>query len=173
MKAANNIQTANNRTTQIEANSNIEEAIKMTTEANIHGLISLTFENLKPNRATSIVAGLAIGGMIAAATLLPGNASADTPARPIGDPLSVVSTANVMDMDLLDPGFYDAKLASTSNVWESPGFDPYENVAAKVIRASTGDVMDMDLLDPGFYDAKLVSGSASLDLEGLQSDNII
>ena len=38
-------------------------------------------------------------------------------------------------MDLLDPGVYDAKLGRTFSVWQSPGFDPYEDVAAKLISA--------------------------------------
>ena len=82
------------------------------------------------------------------------------------------STGSVMDMDLVDPGIYDARLAGTSSVWESPGFDPYENVAAKVIRtSSTANVIDMDLLDPGFYDANVVRTSPRW--EGLHEDNII
>ena len=182
MRTATNIQTATNQATITEANSDIKEAGKMTNENNIHGINSLVSNALKTNRATSIIAGLLIGGMIAAASMLPGNASADTPARPVGDPESAAkithtfdmdlldpgfydakvirtsNTANVMDMDLLDPGFYIAKLVSTSRVWESPGFDPYEDIDAKVIRTSnTANVTDMDLLDPGFYNAKLVS----------------
>ena len=77
-------------------------------------------------------------------------------------------TGHGFDLNLLDPGIYDAKLASVSSVWESDGVDPYENVA-KVIRTNSG--MDMDLLDPGFYNAKLVNSSRSI--EGLQEDNII
>ena len=53
-------------------------------------------------------------------------------------------------MDLLDPGFYDAKLVRTS---------------------STANVIDMDLLDPGFYDANVVRTSPRW--EGLHEDNII
>jgi len=55
--------------------------------------------------------------------------------------------ANVIDMDFLDPGFYDAKF----------------------VRTNSG--MDMGLLDPGFCNAKLVNSSRSI--EGLQEDNII
>ena len=57
--------------------------------------------------------------------------------------------ANVIDMDFLDPGFYDAKF----------------------VRTSTGHGFDMGLLDPGFYNAELVNSSRSI--EGLQEDNII
>ena len=78
------------------------------------------------------------------------------------------STGHGFDLNLLDPGIYDAKLARVSSVWESDGVDPYENVA-KVIRTNSG--MDMALLDPGFYNAKLVNSSRSI--EGLQEDNII
>ncbi|MCI0864817.1 MAG: hypothetical protein J4N69_11300, partial [Chloroflexi bacterium] len=82
------------------------------------------------------------------------------------------SSTGAFDMDLLDPGIYDAKLVRTSSVWESPGFDPYEDVAAKSVRTgSTAHGFDMDLLDPGIYDAKLVSTSS--DLGGLHDDNII
>ena len=49
-------------------------------------------------------------------------------------------------------------------------FNPYEDVAAKVVRS--GGAFDMDLIDPGSYDSKLVR-STSADLEGLQEDNII
>ncbi len=175
MTTATNIQMA----TLNEANSDFKEAGNMTNENNIHGPRSLVSNFIRNNGA--ILAGLLIGGMIAAASMLPGNASADTPARPFSDieaaavTANVIdmdlldpgfyetklartsSTANVIDMDLLDPGFYDAKLVSTSSVWESPGFDPYEDLAAKVIRtSSTANVIDMDLLDPGFYDAKVI-----------------
>ena len=57
--------------------------------------------------------------------------------------------ANVIDMDFLDPGFYDAKF----------------------VRTSTSHGFDMDLLDPGFYNAKLVNSSRSI--EGRLGDNII
>ena len=86
--------------------------------------------------------GLVVGGAIAAAFLLPGIASADNPARPVGQVESSVfipasSTANVIDMDFLEPGFYDSKLISTN----------------------TGSSFGMDLLDPGIYDAKLARTS--------------
>ena len=223
MTTANNIQMATYQATPTKKNNEIKEAGKMTHDNNIHGHKSLVSNFIRTNRA--ILAGLLIGGAIAAASMLPGNASADNPARPVGDPESAATigagnTANVMDMDLLDPGFYDAKLIPSSNtgsafdldlldpgiydaklipssstgsafdidlldpgfydaklvsvssVWESPGFDPYEDMPSKVIRSSnTGSAFDMDLLDPGIYDAKLVSTSPSL--EGLESDNII
>ena len=238
MTTANNIQMA----TLKEANGDIKEAGKMTNENDIHGPKSLVSNFMRTNRA--ILAGLLIGGMIAAASVLPGNASADTPARPVGDPEAAAkithtfdmdlldpgfydarvirasnsahgfdmdlldpgfydakvirssSTAHSFDIDLLDPGFYDAKLVRTSSVWQSPGFDPYEDVAAKLVRSSsTANVIDMDLLDPGFYDAKVIRTSSTanvidMDLldpgfydaklvrtspswEGLQDDNII
>ena len=78
------------------------------------------------------------------------------------------STGHGFDLDLLVPGIYDAELARVSSAWKSDGVDPYESVA-KVIRVNSG--MDMDLLDPGFYNAKLVNSSRSI--EGLQEDNII
>ena len=209
MTTATNIQTADNQATLSEANSNLKEASKMTSENNIRGFKSLVSEILRTNRATNLIAGVLMGGMIAAALLLPGNASADTPARPVSDPEAATYIANSMDMDLLDPGFYDAKvlrsvsatsvfdmdlldpgfydakvvrpgtsalgfdmdlldpgfydakvIRSTSPSWESPGFDPYEDVAAKVIRSGTSALgFDMDLLDPGFYNAKLVPTS--------------
>ena len=145
MTTANNIQMA----TLKEANSEIKEAGKMTNENNIHGPKSLVSDFITTNRA--ILAGLLIGGMIGAASMLPGNASADTPARPVGDVGSAAKTADVNDMDFLEPGYYDSKVASSS---------------------STANVIDMDILEPGFYDAKLVR-STSTDLEGLQEDNII
>ncbi len=212
MTTATNIQAAVDQANQNEANSKLREAIKMTNETHIHGLKSLVSETLRTNRATTIIAGLLMGGMIAAALLLPGNASADTPARPVSDPEAATYIANSMDMDLLDPGFYDAKvlrsvsatsvfdmdlldpgfydakvvrpgtsalgfdmdlldpgfydakvIRSTSPSWESPGFDPYEDVAAKVIRTSSpGNVMDMDLLDPGFYEAKVIRSTSPI-----------
>ena len=79
-----------------------------------------------------------------------------------------INTGHGFNRDLLDPGIYDAKLARVSSVWESDGVDPYENVA-KVIRTNSG--MDIDLLDPGFYNAKLVNSSRNI--EGLQEDNLI
>ena len=188
MKTAMNIQTAAQATKgQNELNSKMEAAI-MAARTNIQSII----EN-----KTQILAGIVVGGMMAAAFMLPGNASADNPAGPVGQVVSSIfipssttansinmdilepgfydsklvrnSKAHGFDMDLIDPGIYDAKLVSASSVWESDGVDPYENVALKSVR--TGSAMDMDLLDPGFYDAKLVS--ASNGIEGLQEDNII
>ena len=69
------------------------------------------------------------------------------------------STRHVFNLDLLDSGIYDAKLGHISSAWESDGVDPYENVA-KVIRPNSG--MDMNLLDPGFYNAKLVNSFRSI-----------
>ncbi len=174
MKTAMNIQTAAQKTTgQNELNSKMEAAI-MTAKSNIQNII----EN-----KTQILAGIVVGGMMAVAFMLPGNASADNPARPVGQVESSVfipasTTANSIDMDILEPGFYDsklvrnstghgfdmdlldpgiynAKLVRTSSVWESDGVDPYENIALKSVR--TGSAMDMDLLDPGFYEANIVS----------------
>ena len=68
MTTATNIQMA----TRNEANSDIKEAGKMTNEINIHGPKSLVSNLIRTNRA--ILAGLLIGGMIGAASLLPGNA---------------------------------------------------------------------------------------------------
>ena len=144
MTTSTNIQMA----TLNEAKSEIKEAGKMTNAINIHGPKSLVSNFIRTNRA--ILAGLLIGGMIAAATMLHGNASEDTPARPVGDPEAAAITANVMDMDLLDPGFYEAKVIRSGN--SAHGFD-------------------MDLLDPGVYDAKAVRTSPRW--QGLQEDNII
>ncbi len=184
MKTAMNIQMATQETTgQNENNNKMEAAI-------------MTIKNIIQNK-TQILAGLVVGGMMAVAFMLPGAASADNSARPLSQVESSVfipgsTTANVIDMDIIDPGFYDAKLISnnrahgfdmdlldpgiydaklvgTSSVWESDGVDPYENVALKSVR--NGSAMDMDLLDPGFYDAKLVRTSNGI--EGLQEDNII
>ena len=104
---------------------------------------------------TKVLAGIIVGGLIAAAYMLPGNASADIPSRPVGDPgstayVSAGNAANVTDIDLIDPGFYDSKSFRTAN---------------------TANLFDMDLIDPGFYDAKTVG--ASPGWEGLQTDNII
>ena len=85
------------------------ETAKMAIDNNSHGITSLISNTLKTNRVTKTMAGLMIGGMIAAASLLPGNTSADTPARPVGGS----ATANFMDMDLIDPGFYNSSLART------------------------------------------------------------
>ena len=155
------------KTGQNENNNKMEAAI-MTVQSNIQSIIK--------NKA-QILARLFAGGTMAVTFMLPGNASADNPTRPVGQVESSVliptsNLANVTDMDFLDPGFYDAKfvrtstghgfdldlldpgvydakLARVSSVWESGGVDPYENVASKVIRTNSG--MDMDLLDPGFY----------------------
>jgi|TARA_B100001971_G_scaffold73427_2_gene67770 hypothetical protein len=54
-------------------------------------------------------------------------------------------------------------------LWKSDGVDPYENVAAKLVR--TGNSYDMDLIDPGFYDSKVTLSSNGI--ESLQEDNII
>ena len=95
-----------------------------------------------------------------------------------------------MDLDLLDPGVYDAKLARASSVWESDGVDPYENVefesvrrgtahgfdmdllapdiyGARLIISNTGSSFDLDLLDPGVYDAKLARTSSVWESDGV------
>ncbi len=182
METAMNIQMATQATTgQNENNSKMEAAI-------------MTVKNIIQNK-TQILAGLVVGGMMAVAFMLPGNASADNSARPLGQVESSAfipasATANVIDMDIIDPGFYDAKLisnnkahgfdmdlldpgiydaklVSTSSVWESDGVDPYENVALKSVIKNTGSSFDMDLLDPGFYDAKLISANtgSSFDMD--------
>ena len=167
MKTVMNIQMATQETTgQNENNSKLEAAI-------------MTIKNHIQDK-TQILAGLVVGGMMAVAFMLPGAASADNPARPLVQVESSVfiptsTTANVIDMDIIDPGFYDAKLISnnkahgfdmdlldpgiydaklisTSSVWESDGVDPYENVALKSVR--TGSAMATDLPDPASYDAK-------------------
>ena len=144
---------------------------------------------------TQILAGLVAGGMMGVAFILPGTASADESARPLGQVESSVfapastnhaidmdiiepsfydeklisnSVAHGDDMDLLDPGFYDAKLISASSM-EKRWRRPYENVAAKRVR--TGNSYDMDLIDPGFYDSKVTLRSNGI--ESLQEDNII
>ena len=139
MATATNIQIRGTQETR-KSNNN-SEASKMTITQNIHNIVRSN---------TKVLAGLVIGGMIAAASFLPGNTSADDALRPVGEVEVAAKIAHSFDMDLLDLGFYDAKVTSSSSPsWESPGFDPYENVAAKVIRASsTGNAFDMDLLDP-------------------------
>ena len=72
-----------------------------------------------------------------------------------------------MDLDLLDPGVYDAKLARTSSVWESDGVDPYENVEFKSVISNTGNSFDLDLLDPGIYEAKLARTSSVWESDGV------
>ena len=128
-----NGQTAEQATTGQGENNNKMEAAIMTAQNHIQGII----QNNK-----NILVGLVVGGAIAAASLLPGIASADNPARPVGQVESSVfipasSTANVIDMDFLEPVFYDSKLISTN----------------------TGSSFGMDLLDPGIYDAKLARTS--------------
>ena len=145
MKTTMNIQSAAQATEeQNELNSKMVAAI-MTARTNIQGII----EN-----KTQILAGIVVGGMMAAAFMLPGNASADNPARPVGQVESSIfisssTTASVIYMDFLEPGFYDSKL----------------------VRNNKAHGFDMDLLDPGFYDAKLPRTSNGI--EGLQEDNII
>ena len=190
METAMNIQTAAQATKGQNENNNKMEAAIMTVQNHIQGIIQ---------NKTQILAGLVVGGIMAVAFMLPSNASADDPARPLGqvessafvpasntgnatdmdflDPgfydakLISTNTGSAMDMDLLDPGFYDAKLARTSPVWESDGVDPYENVEFKSVISNTGSWMDMDLLDPGFYDDELARTTSNI--EGLEQDNII
>ena len=146
MNTATNIQLADRGPNEINENSNNREATIMKARSNIQGIIQ---------NNTKILAGIIVGGMMAAAYMPPGNASADIPSRPVGDPgstayVSAGNAANVTDIDLIDPGFYDSKSFRTAN---------------------TANLFDMDLIDPGFYDAKTVG--ASPGWEGLQTDNII
>jgi len=136
-----NGQTAEQATTGQGENNNKMEAAIMTAQNHIQGII----QNNK-----NILVGLVVGGAIAAASLLPGIASADNPARPVGQVESSVfipasSTANVIDMDFLEPGFYDSKLINTN----------------------TGSAMDLDLLDPGVYDVKLARTSSVWESDGV------
>ena len=133
MKTAMNIQMATQGTTgettgQNENRSKIKAA-NMTTKHHIQS-------------KTEMLAGLVVGGMMGVAFMPPGTASADESARPLGQVESSVfapaSTNHAIDMDIIEPSFYDEKLISNS--------------------VAHGD--DMDLLDPGFYDAKLISASS-------------
>jgi hypothetical protein len=163
MKTAMNIQMATQESTGQNENNNKMEAAIMTVQNHIQGIVQ---------NKTQILAGIVVGGMMAVAFMLPGNASADNSARPLSQVESSVfvpasSTANVIDMDFLEPGFYDAKLARTSSVWESDGVDPYENVEFKSVISNTGSAMDLDLLDPGVYDAKLARASSVWESDGV------
>jgi hypothetical protein len=149
-------QMAEQETTGQNENNNKMEAAIMTVQNHIQGIIQ---------NKTQILAGMVVGGMMAVAFMLPGNASADSPARPVGqvessffvpasntayatdmdflepgfyNKLIIANTGTAYDMDLLDPGIYDAKLARTSSVWESDGVDPYEDVEFKSVISSTG-----------------------------------
>jgi len=127
MAAQKNGQNENNKSTSMEA------AI-MTVQSNVQSVIK--------NKA-KILTGLFVVGMMAVTFMLPGNASADNPARPVGQVESsiLIPTSNlayVINMDFPDPGFYNAKFVHTS----------------------TGHGFDLDLLDPGIYDAKLARVSS-------------
>ena len=71
MTTATNIQIANHGSTGKKDND--KEAVIMQIQSNIQGIIQ---NNAK------VLAGIVVGGMIAAASIFPGNASADSPARP-------------------------------------------------------------------------------------------
>ena len=106
----------------------------MTVQSNVQSVIK--------NKA-KILTGLFVVGIMAVTFMLPGNASADNPARPVGQVESsiLIPTSNlayVINMDFPDPGFYNAKFVHTS----------------------TGHGFDLDLLDPGIYDAKLARVSS-------------
>jgi len=133
MKTAMDIQMAAQKTTGRTKTTSMEAAI-MTVQSNIQSVIK--------NKA-KILTGLFVVGMMAVTFMLQGNASADNPARPVGQVESSVliptsNLANVINIDFPDPGFYNAKFVHTI----------------------TGHGFDLDLLDRGIYDAKLARVSS-------------
>jgi len=132
-------------------NSNTNGGIEMTNEITLNKAIF---------SVKQVLGTLALGAMLLTAVFLPsGTISADEPARPL------IPNYYLYDMDLLDPGIYDAKVVRSGNAARGfdmdlldPGF--YD---AKVVRAgNAARGFDMDLLDPGIYDAKVVrAGNAA------------
>ena len=83
MKTAMDIQMAAQKTTGRTKTTSTEAAI-MTVQFNIQNVIK---------NKTKILAGLFVVGMMAVTLMLPGNASADNPARPAG------RSGRVLDID--------------------------------------------------------------------------
>ena len=80
----------------------VKETVKMTIENNIQGSNSLASYIRTTNRTTKLFAGLIIGGMILAASILPAGASADSPSRPISDIEGFSSIANMESPEVDD-----------------------------------------------------------------------
>ena len=72
MNTATNIQLADRGPNEINENNNNREATIMKARPNIQGIIQ---------NNTKILAGIIVGEMMAAAYMLPGNASAETSRR--------------------------------------------------------------------------------------------
>ena len=97
----------------------------MTIENNIQGTNSLASHTRTTNRTTKLFAGLIIGGMILAASILPAWASADSPSRPVSDIEGFSSIANTEFPEVDDwvTLTYQPKLAPTN--MESPEVDDW------------------------------------------------
>ena len=164
MTTKTNIQRELNQENSTKANDDKEMKI-MTPKININGSDSLASQNRKTNRFNNLFAGLIIGGMMMAASILPGAASADSPARSASDDLaySVTATTGATEVDSWVSLTYQPKLVQSNIV--SPEVDAWTTltyseklVASKF--ASPFDAPDADDLATVIRGEKLVRSNA-------------
>ena len=123
MATTTNIQMATNPATQEAGNKN-EETTKMTIINNIQGII---------RNNTKALTGIIIGGLIAAATILPGIASADELARPASDGAAASSiTTTGLEFPSVDD--YDSLIPNIKSVTnlEFPSVDDYDSLVPSI-----------------------------------------
>ena len=141
MTAITNIQTADNGITGNNKNNNCQEAVVMQIKSNIQGIFQ---SNAK------VLAGMIVGGMTLAASILPAGASADSPSIPSID---IDAASSITKMGCPDVDDYDTlapRVKSVTNL-EFPNVDDYDTLLPRV-KPVTGmefpDVDDFDILAP-------------------------
>ena len=150
MTTANNIQMATNPANK--ENNKFEVQTKMTITDHINGII---------RNNTKALTGIIIGGLIAAATILPGIASADELARPASDGAaasSITTTGlefpSVDDYDSLTPN-----IKSVTNL-EFPSVDDYDSLVPSI-----KTVTNLEFLSVDDYDSLVPSIKTVTNLE--------
>jgi len=145
MTTNSNILLATNKATLTMANK-VKETAKMTIENNIHRIKTLSSYTRRNNRAAILVAGLIIGGMIAAASIFPGNSSSDTPARPAVAMADVTRLyTDVTSVDFLPEPSPSRATVRDTGLYTNMDFLP-EPSSSRATARDTGLYTNMDFL---------------------------
>jgi len=140
MTTATNIKMANNPATQ--ENNKFEVQAKMTITNHINGIIRNNTETLT---------GIIIGGLIAAATILPGIASADVLARPATE-TEASSSITVTNLEFPSVDDYDSLVPAikSATAMSFPNVDDYDSLVPAI-----KSVTAMSFLNVNDYDSLL------------------
>jgi hypothetical protein len=137
MTTATNIQTATNPATQ--ENNKFEVQAKMTITDHINGII---------RNNTKTLTGIIIGGLIAAATILPGIASADELARPATE-TEAASSITVTTLNFPNVDDYDSLVPAIKTVTnlEFPSVDDYDSLVPSIKNVTNLEFPNVDDYD--------------------------